>query len=230
MPQVSCIVSDGVMSFAIQAAMELGIPEVQFWTASACSFMGYFHYEELIQRGIIPFKDEKDISNGYLDTKIDWIPGMKDIRLKDLPSLLRTTDPNDILLDFLRQEAQNCFKASAMIINTFNDAEHEVLDAIAFKFPQIYTVGPLGLLSQQMPESESKFITSSLWKEDLECLEWLDKMEPNSVYVNFGSVTVMSDQHLREFAWGLANSKYPFLWVIRPDVVMGESANLRRSS
>lgn len=55
-PPVSCIISDGVMSFAIQAAEELGIPEVQFWTASACSFMGYLHYREFIRRGIFPFK------------------------------------------------------------------------------------------------------------------------------------------------------------------------------
>ncbi|KAL5556086.1 hypothetical protein UlMin_038322 [Ulmus minor] len=40
-PPVSCIVSDGIMSFGIKAAEEFGIPEVQFWTAAACSFMGY---------------------------------------------------------------------------------------------------------------------------------------------------------------------------------------------
>jgi len=26
-----------------------------------------------------------------------------------------------------------------------------------------------------------------------------------------------------EFAWGLANSKKPFLWIIRPDLVIGGS-------
>ena len=55
-PPVTRIVSDGVMSFAIKAAEELGIPVVQFWTASACGFMGYLHYSQLIQRGIVPFK------------------------------------------------------------------------------------------------------------------------------------------------------------------------------
>ena len=63
-PPVSCIVSDGVMSFAIKAGEDLGIPEVQFWTASACSFMGYLHFDELINRGIIPFKG-KDLN--FLD-------------------------------------------------------------------------------------------------------------------------------------------------------------------
>ncbi|KAL6135059.1 hypothetical protein ACLB2K_067287 [Fragaria x ananassa] len=46
------------------------------------------------------------------------------------------------------------------------------------------------------------------------------------VYVNFGSVVVMTLQQLMEFAWGLANSKLPFLWVIRPDLIAGESAIL----
>ncbi|XP_021802879.1 UDP-glycosyltransferase 85A8-like [Prunus avium] len=36
----------------------------------------------------------------------------------------------------------------------------------------------------------------------------------------------MTDQHLKEFAWGLANSKHPFLWIVRPDVVEGDSAIL----
>ena len=57
-PPVSCVVSDGVMSFAIKAAEDMGIPEVQFWTASACSFIGYLHYRELIKRGIVPFKSK----------------------------------------------------------------------------------------------------------------------------------------------------------------------------
>ena len=31
----------------------------------------------------------------------------------------------------------------------------------------------------------------------------------------------MSDEHFKEFAWGLANSNHYFLWIVRPDVVMG---------
>ena len=55
-PLVTCIISDGVMSFAIKVGEELGIPEVQFWTASACGFMAYLNFSELVKRGILPFK------------------------------------------------------------------------------------------------------------------------------------------------------------------------------
>ena len=55
-PQVTCIVSDAVMGFGREAGKELGIPEVQFWPASACGFMAGMNFDELIKRGIIPFK------------------------------------------------------------------------------------------------------------------------------------------------------------------------------
>jgi hypothetical protein len=55
-PPITCIVSDGITGFGRKAAKELGIPEVQFWTASACGFMGYLNFSELVKRGIVPFK------------------------------------------------------------------------------------------------------------------------------------------------------------------------------
>jgi hypothetical protein len=54
-PPVSCIISDGVMSSTLDVAEEMGLPVVFFWTTSACGFMGYVQYRELIERGIIPF-------------------------------------------------------------------------------------------------------------------------------------------------------------------------------
>ncbi|XP_050291186.1 linamarin synthase 2-like [Quercus robur] len=226
-PLVTCIVSDGIMSFAIKAGEELGIPEVQFWTASACGYMGYLNFTELIKRGILPFKDESFKDDGTLDKPINWIPGMKNIRLKDLPTFIRTTDITETMFDFMGSEVQNCLNSSAIIFNTFEEFEHEVLEVLLAKFPHVYNIGPLHLLGRHVPESHFMSQGSSLWKEDSKCLQWLDKREPNSVvYVNYGSVTVMSDQHLKEFAWGLANSKHTFLWIVRPDVVMGDSAIL----
>lgn len=44
------------MSFTLDAAQELGIPEILFWTTSACGFMGYLHYHHLVKKGLTPFK------------------------------------------------------------------------------------------------------------------------------------------------------------------------------
>ncbi|PON90932.1 UDP-glucuronosyl/UDP-glucosyltransferase [Trema orientale] len=225
-PPVTSMIIDGTMTFGIKAAKELGIQEVVLWTASACSFMGYLQFDELLKRGIVPFRDENFMQDGTLDTPIDWVPGMKNLRLKDFPSFMRTQSADDVMFDFLGSEAQNCLKSSAIIFNTFREFEHEVLDSISAKFPNIYIIGPLPLLNRHLPaESRVKSLNSSLWAEDSTCLEWLNRREPNSVvYVNYGSITTMTKENLREFAWGLAKSKRPFLWIVRPDVVTGSDS------
>ncbi|KAL5558966.1 hypothetical protein UlMin_035177 [Ulmus minor] len=224
-PPVTCIVSDGVMSFTLDAAQEFGIPEVLFWTTSACGFLAYCHYRQLIEKGLTPLKDLSDVTNGYLNTIIDWIPGMKDIRLRDIPSFIRTTDRNDIMLNFIKVECERAKKASAIILNTCHALEQQSLEALSATLPPIYAIGPLHLLVKQIPDKNLKSIGSNLWKEEPYCLEWLDKKEPNSVvYVNFGSITVMTSEQLVEFAWGLARSQKTFLWIIRPDLVGGEEA------
>ncbi|CAL5384071.1 unnamed protein product [Camellia sinensis] len=167
------------------------------------------------------------LTNGYLDTVIDWIPGMNVIRLKDLPSFIRTTEPSDIMIDFILDVAHNAHKASAIIFNTVDALEHDVLEGLSTMLPPIYTLSPLQSLLNQIPQNHLNTIGSSLWKEQHDCLPWLDSKEPNSVvYVNFGSITVMTSQQLIEFAWGLVNCKKTFLWVIRPDLVVGDSAIL----
>ncbi|XP_057954865.1 7-deoxyloganetin glucosyltransferase-like [Malania oleifera] len=232
-PPVSCIVADGFTSFTYAAGDELGIPVVAFWTISACALMGLKQYRRLREMGIVPLKDSSYLTNGYLEnTVIDWIPSMKNIRLRDLPAFLRTTDPNDFVFEFMMGETEKCFArapSSSVIIHTFNALEQEVLEALSSIFPRIHAIGPLHLLLNQIPAAEEdptlNSIGYNLWKEDLHCLHWLDSKEPNSVlYVNFGSITVMTPEQLIEFAWGLANCNLPFLWVIRPDLAVGESA------
>ncbi|CAI0449576.1 unnamed protein product [Linum tenue] len=140
--EVTCIVSDGIMTFGIEAAELLRVQHASFWTASACGLVGYLQFDELVARGIFPIKGGN-------------------------------------------------FTISCTII---------------------YTIGPLHLLGHEMaaPRAESKTIGSNLWKEDPKCMEWLDQREQGSVvYVNYGSVTVMSDEH-----------------IVRPDIAMGDSAIL----
>ena len=154
---------------------------------------------------------------------------MKGIRLRDMPSFLRTTDREDIMLNFPMVEAERAQKASAIVLNTFDSLEQEVLNALSSSMlPPIYTIGPLQLLLSHGPvDNNMDSINTSLWKEELDFLDWLNSKDPDTVvYVNFGSITVMTSEQLVEFAWGLANSDKTFLWVIRPDLVSGENAVL----
>ncbi|XP_041015678.1 7-deoxyloganetin glucosyltransferase-like [Juglans microcarpa x Juglans regia] len=226
-PPVTCIVSDGAMSFTLDAAEEFGIPNVLFWTPSSCGILGFMYCRQLVERGLTLLKDESCFKKGFLETAVDWIPGMKNVRLKDLPAVLPSTDENKMMIDFLIRETERSPRASAVVLNTFDPFEKDVLDALSSFLPPIYTIGPLPLHADQIEDDSLKSIGSNLWKEQPGCLEWLNTQEPNSVvFVNFGSITVMTPQQLVEFAWGLANSGKPFLWIIRPDLVVGDSAVL----
>ncbi|XP_009377948.1 7-deoxyloganetin glucosyltransferase-like [Pyrus x bretschneideri] len=224
-PPVTCIVSDGFMSpVTVTAAQDIGVPSVQFYTIAACAFMGFLQFRALVEKGLAPLKDESCLTNGYLEKVIDWIPGMKDIRLRDIPTFFRTTNPDDILFNFTMKATDRAHEASAIVLHTFDALETDVLDALSSMLPLVYPIGPLQLHLNQIPEHPLN-TGYSLWKEETECLEWLNAKAPDSVmYVNFGSIAVMTPENLVEFGWGLANSKLPFFWVIRPDLVIGEPA------
>jgi hypothetical protein len=149
---------------------------------------------------------------------------MEGIRLKDIPRFIRTTDPDDVMLNFDGGEAQNARGAHGLILNTYDALEQDVVDALRRTFPRMYTVGPLPAFTRGAAELQA--IGGNLWKEDASCLRWLDaQMQPGSVvYVNFGSITVVTPAQLAEFAWVLASCSWPFLWVVRPDLVTGEKA------
>ena len=55
-PPVSCIVADGIMSFTLDAAEEIGVPEVIFWTTSACGFLSYLYFHNFIEKDLCPLK------------------------------------------------------------------------------------------------------------------------------------------------------------------------------
>ncbi|PWA87376.1 UDP-glucuronosyl/UDP-glucosyltransferase [Artemisia annua] len=64
--------------------------------------------------------------------------------------------------------------------------------------------------------------SSSLLAQDQTSISWLDKHPHNSVlYVSFGSLASIEEPEFLEIAWGLANSKQPFLWVVRPGSIKG---------
>uniref|UniRef100_A0A0E0DCH3 Uncharacterized protein n=2 Tax=Oryza TaxID=4527 RepID=A0A0E0DCH3_9ORYZ len=227
-PPVTCLVADGLMSFAYDAARVIGVPCAALWTASACGFVGCRLYRELIDRGLVPLRDAAQLTDGYLDTVVDGAAarGMCDgVQLRDYPSFIRTTDLGDVMLNFIMREAERLSLPDAVILNTFDDLERPALDAMrAVLPPPVYAVGPLHLHVRRAVPTGSPLhgVGSNLWKEQDGLLEWLDDHRPSSVvYVSYGSIAVMTSEQLLEFAWGLADSGYAFVWVVRPDLVKG---------
>ncbi|KAL0393718.1 UNVERIFIED_CONTAM: 7-deoxyloganetin glucosyltransferase [Sesamum latifolium] len=201
-PPVTCVVSDGVMTFTLQAAHEMNVRCVLFWTFAGCGFLSFKLCVDLIDRGITPFKDSSYLTDGSLETLVDWVPGLENFRFKHILTFIQTTDPNNVLTPSLG---------------------HLVADVTSN-----LTIGPLQPLVDQISAKTSvSSMDFSLWKAEDECLEWLNSKEQNSViYVNFGSVEVLTPGEIQELALGLAESKKYFLWILRPDLIKGNSSIL----
>ncbi|XP_054800681.1 7-deoxyloganetin glucosyltransferase-like [Prosopis cineraria] len=227
-PPVTCLISDMAMTFTVKAAQQIKVPVAIYSVINASSYLGLWHGCDLLDKGVLPL-DERYLTSGYLDIELDGLSGMKNVRLRDLPSFFSTQDPaNQFMVNMTRYNLKNAEDAQAMIFNTFIELESDALNTLSSIFPPIYTIGPVHLLLSEIQLSQHlESIVTNLWKEETICINWLESRKPKSVvYVNFGSVTIMSPEQLHEFAWGLANSKKPFLWIIRPDLVNGGSVIL----
>nr|GLL19070.1 7-deoxyloganetin glucosyltransferase-like isoform X2 [Ipomoea trifida] len=213
-PPVSCIVSDACMSSTtIGAAQELGIPAIMYWPFSGVGSMLHLHSPHL--------RDKVSINKD--DYIIDWISGVKSIRVGDIPTSAWSPDPNDPLVDYIISQVSGSYKASAVIFHTFDELEPEVCNALCSMFNRAYTIGPIPMLLKGFPESEINKIECNMWKEDQDCFQWLNSKTPKSViYVNFGSMAVTSPDKLVELAIGLCKSQQNFLWFIRPELIYGD--------
>ncbi|XP_030528292.1 7-deoxyloganetin glucosyltransferase-like [Rhodamnia argentea] len=229
-PPATRVVSDGFMALATNpAAAKFGIPLVHMWTISGCALLGLMHLRTLEAKGFTLPKDESSLMDAHLDTPIDWIPGMKRMRLRDLFNFIGL--PNgDKLFDFTVEVVDRASEATSTIVNTFEALEPDVLGALSSLLPRVYPIGPLHLLINRARRDEtfvSEHIKGNLWEEHSECLKWLDSKKPKTViYINFGSIAFVTHEQLMEFAIGLANSKQYFLWIFRPDLVNGDAVIL----
>nr|AIE12478.1 UGT5 [Panax ginseng] len=219
---VTCIIADGIMSFTIDIAEEFHIPVITFRTYNSTSTWVYFHLHQLLQNGEIPVQRDED-----MDQQITSIPGLETIlRRRDLPPFCKL-DSTDHLLQFYMGQTSKMKRASALILNTFEELEGPIVSHLHSIFPTVYTIGPLhGLLQSHInhnaPPSDSS--ETSVRPQDRTCIRWLDSQPSKSVvYVSFGSVVVLTQDQLLEFWHGLVNSGSPFLWVIRPGLVLAEN-------
>ncbi|XP_011014019.1 PREDICTED: 7-deoxyloganetic acid glucosyltransferase-like isoform X2 [Populus euphratica] len=217
----TCIIADGIMSFAIDIAEELTIPVITFRTFSACCTWTYFHLTKLIEQGEVPFQGDVD-----MDKTITCIPGLEGtLRCRDLPGICRLKEANDPLLQFFIKETAAMPRAYGVILNTFDGLEASMVSKLGSFFSKIYTLGPLqGLFDTfaKSPSARTSF-NGLLWKEDRGCISWLDFHPSRSViYVSFGSLVCLVRDQLLEFWHGLVNSGKPFLWVLRSDSILGE--------
>ncbi|XP_026430928.1 7-deoxyloganetic acid glucosyltransferase-like [Papaver somniferum] len=162
-----------------------------------------------------------------MDQRIRSVPEMESfLRCRDLPSYYRDKEVNRRNLDFINTQTSYSIRATAHILNTFEDIEAPILSHLRTYWPRLYAFGPLNALLNTLRSSTTAHFSSSLpvssnaslYAEDRSCMTWLDKQPQKSVvYVSFGSIATVSQEQWLEIWYGLVNSSHRFLWVRCPN-------------
>ncbi|CAJ1862767.1 unnamed protein product [Sphenostylis stenocarpa] len=204
---VPCFISDAALHFTQLVCDELKLPRLVLRTGGASSFLVFASFPLLREKGYLPLQESR------LEEPVVDLPPLK---VKDLPTF-RSQDPESFYKLVCRM-VQECKGSSGVIWNTFEELESSALRKLRqdFSIP-IYPIGPFHKHLLTGAASSASLLTP-----DKSCMSWLDKQECKSVvYVSFGSIAAISEAEVLEIAWGLANSKQPFLWVIRPGLIRG---------
>ncbi|TXG74216.1 hypothetical protein EZV62_002795 [Acer yangbiense] len=206
--ELPCIIYDPIMYSAEAVARHLKLPSIMLRTTSVTFALSFYVYPKIQKEGYTPFQDSKSL---------ELVPEFHPFRFKDLTVFnLKSVD------DFLQFVTTiTNLQTSGMIWNSIDCLEQSSLAQLRQKSQvPFFLIGPMHKLFP--------FPSSSLLEEDRSCISWLDKQTENSVlYVSFGSMATVEEKEVAEMTWGLANSKQPFLWVIRPgSVLVSESVDL----
>ncbi|KAH7436361.1 hypothetical protein KP509_05G016400 [Ceratopteris richardii] len=144
----------------------------------------------------------------------------------EIISFLQNYDPSVPLFDFMMRPFKRVHEPVWIVLDTFDELEHNAIAHIQKSLSTVKHIqcgGPL-LPSRFVKGSHhsNKATNHSLWKEDLDCLKWLDEQPSSSVlFVSLGSLATISVQQAEEFAFGLESSNVPFLWVVREGMIEG---------
>ncbi|KAJ0455354.1 putative N-hydroxythioamide S-beta-glucosyltransferase [Helianthus annuus] len=145
------------------------------------------------------------------------ILGVPPLNLEDLPSFLNVPESHPAYLKMKLNQFSNLDKADWIFSNSFQSLESEVVEGIREQWPA-KLIGPMVPSAYLDGSIEGdKGYGASLWKPlDDGCTKWLETKPPNSVvYVSFGSMVSLTEQEMEEIAWGLQESGFCFLWVVK---------------
>ncbi|XP_010522243.1 PREDICTED: UDP-glycosyltransferase 74E2 [Tarenaya hassleriana] len=145
-------------------------------------------------------------------------PSLPLLSPSDLPSFLCESGSYPSLLEVVLNQLSNIEKADLVLCNTFDKLEEKVMKWMEENLWPVKNIGPTVpslYLDKRLPGDKDYGLSLFNPKVD-ECLTWLDTKEPNSVvYVSFGSLVVLKDEHMHELAAGLKQTGHSFLWVVR---------------
>ncbi|KAH7447309.1 hypothetical protein KP509_01G101200 [Ceratopteris richardii] len=209
-PPPSCVIADTFLPFTVSASISLGIPHVSFWTQSMASLASLFLVANNLYKG---------------PTQELAVPGAAFLTETDMNTFIRCYEPSNFMYRFILGGLDRLHLSEWVVVNTFIDLERETIEILRKQhgLHNLLAVGPLLPLPHEASARNIKADDPSIFRaEDRDCISWLNKREPKSVlYVSFGSLALLSETQMEDVALGLEACGYPFLWVVRSDIIHG---------
>ncbi|KAH9293674.1 hypothetical protein KI387_041114 [Taxus chinensis] len=214
-----CLVTDTMASTALDAAKRHRIPMAALFTSMTAVYALLYNLPNLVATSAIPANGVPEVFQ-----MVKYLPSMETLCSAHLPWVPGfTAAQQEFLFHFTERYMERVRELKWVLFNSFYYLEAPVIDSLVSQGASICTIGPF----VQNGNGQSETEPVGFWAEEPECLEWLDKQSPKSViYVAFGSLAILNQRQLEEFALGLEATQRPFLWVLRSDLMDGTSVVL----
>ncbi|MCO5582104.1 hypothetical protein L7F22_035994 [Adiantum nelumboides] len=213
---INCIISDSFLLWSQDVADKWHIPRIAFWPNSLAAFACSISLPSIMTESpnLDPLKAQ--VYEAESQELVTCIPGIPEIQACMLPFRTLGGKHSELWLrHHIESQIERVNAPICFIVNSFPELEGDIYTHLQEFLPSkpILTLGPL-LPSTFLGGDDDCGTGSSLFDEDEECMQWLDKQSPNSVlYISFGSISTMNEKDLLEFTLGLFASNQPFLWV-----------------
>ncbi|XP_078434408.1 UDP-glycosyltransferase 75C1-like [Wolffia australiana] len=195
-----------VLPWVADVARDLAVPSALFWIQPAAVFAVYHHFFHGLDAVVSAHRHEPDFP-----LRLAAAPSL---RVRDLPSFLSAGGHSFVLSSFrdvfmgLYRELEITQKNVRVLVNSFEELEEVHVAGV-----ELVRVGPLLPSAVNNGEDNGDLLEPAAKEE---YLNWLSsKAERSVVYVSFGSVSVPTERQREEIALALAESRRPFLWVVR---------------
>ena len=193
-----------LLNWAADVATSFNIPSALFSAQPATVLALYYYYFH-------GFEDEitnKLQNDGPSSLSIE-LPGLPLLfKSHEMPSFFSPSGQHAFIIPWMREQMEFLGQQKQpikVLVNTFHALENEALRAIHEL--EMIAIGPL--------ISQFRGDLFQVSNEDY-YMEWLNsKSNCSVVYLSFGSICVLSKEQEEEILYGLFESGYPFLWVMR---------------
>ncbi|KAI3940705.1 hypothetical protein MKW98_030024 [Papaver atlanticum] len=202
---VKCVVCDSIMPWALPLAKELGLIGASFYTQSSAVSAIYYQ----VNKGLIGMP---------VDGPTTLVPGLPLLEPDELPSFVYKPDVYPAILPLVLSRFSNVDEADWLLFNTYDKLEEQVVNWMAKQSQtRMITIGPTVPSSYLDKRLEDNAYGLHLFTPDSDtCTKWLDTKEGASVvYMSFGSLANLGEEQMEEIAWGIRNTNYNFIWVVR---------------